>query len=162
MVDDDILKVAEQERVLRFDRFDLDTAWSLGSDIRARAAGAGHVLSVDVQINGMQAFFAALPDSRPDFEHWIRRKRNLALRFRRSSYGIGLDLVRQDTTMEAKWGLATVDYAAHGGSFPIHVNGVGCIGAVTVSGLPQRDDHALVVEALATAAGIDPAGLRLA
>ena len=39
-------------------------------------------------------------------------------------------------------------YAAHGGSFPIRVAGVGIVGAVTVSGLPQAQDHALVVEGL--------------
>jgi uncharacterized protein (UPF0303 family) len=40
------------------------------------------------------------------------------------------------------------DFAAHGGSFPIHVKGIAVIGAVSVSGLPQRADHELVVEAL--------------
>ena len=44
--------------------------------------------------------------------------------------------------------------SSHGGSFPLHVAGVGCVGAVTVSGLPQRDDHALVVEALAATCGV--------
>jgi uncharacterized protein (UPF0303 family) len=41
-------------------------------------------------------------------------------------------------------------YAAHGGAFPVHVEGVGVVGAVTVSGLPQADDHALVTEAIGT------------
>ena len=47
-------------------------------------------------------------------------------------------------------------------SFPIVVDGVGCIGAVTVSGLPQRADHDLVVEALADLCGVDLAEVRLA
>ena len=49
-----------------------------------------------------------------------------------------------------------------GPSFPISVKGTGCIGAVTVSGLPQRDDHNLAVEALALMLAKDLDTLRLA
>jgi uncharacterized protein (UPF0303 family) len=45
------------------------------------------------------------------------------------------------------------EYAAHGGAFPVRVDGVGIVGVVTVSGLAQADDHALVVEALRGFAG---------
>ncbi|WP_245392519.1 MULTISPECIES: heme-binding protein [Meiothermus] len=34
------------------------------------------------------------------------------------------------------------------------MQGVGCIGAITVSGLPQREDHELVVEVLAGYLGL--------
>ncbi len=47
------------------------------------------------------------------------------------------------------------DYAVHGGAFPIFVRGAGCIGAVAVSGLPQREDHRMVVAALARVLGQD-------
>jgi uncharacterized protein (UPF0303 family) len=161
-IEDDIAKVGEQERRLRFDRFDLTSAWSVGEHIRRLAFERGHALSIDIHINGMQAFFAALPEARPDFEHWIRRKRNLVQRFLRSSYGIGLELKAQNVTLEEKWAIASADYAAHGGCFPIFVNGVGCIGTVTVSGLPQRDDHNLVVEVLALHLGLGVEALRLA
>ena len=40
------------------------------------------------------------------------------------------------------------DYAAHGGAFPILVRGTGCVGSVAVSGLPQLQDHQLVVNTL--------------
>ena len=41
-------------------------------------------------------------------------------------------------------------YAAHGGVFPLTIAGVGVVGTVGVSGLPQADDHAFVVEQLRT------------
>ncbi|WP_418605263.1 heme-binding protein [Georgenia sp. SUBG003] len=40
-------------------------------------------------------------------------------------------------------------YAAHGGVFPLVLRrGGALLGAVGVSGLPQREDHAFVVEQL--------------
>jgi uncharacterized protein (UPF0303 family) len=44
--------------------------------------------------------------------------------------------------------LDTDRYAAHGGVFPILIRGVGPVGTVGVSGLPQAEDHAFVVEQL--------------
>nr|WP_275575844.1 MULTISPECIES: heme-binding protein [unclassified Microbacterium] len=44
--------------------------------------------------------------------------------------------------------LDTTEYAAHGGVFPLTIAGVGVVGTVGVSGLPQADDHAFVVEQL--------------
>jgi uncharacterized protein (UPF0303 family) len=38
---------------------------------------------------------------------------------------------------------------------------VGCVGTVTVSGVPQREDHAIVVEALATLCGVPLADVAL-
>jgi len=69
-------------------------------------------------------------------------------RFHRSSYAIGLVLQQTNTSLAAKYDLPAAEYAAHGGSFPLRAAGAGVVGCVTVSGLPQRADHELVVEAL--------------
>jgi Haem-degrading len=45
-------------------------------------------------------------------------------------------------------------FAAHGGAFPIGVRDVGVVGMVTVSGLPQADDHAFVTEMIGGFLGI--------
>ena len=69
-------------------------------------------------------------------------------RLYRSSYAVGLALKARNITLQEKYALPATDYASHGGAFPIALAGTGVIGAVTVSGLAQRDDHELVVETL--------------
>ncbi len=81
----------------------------------------------------------------PDNPRWVQRKSNGVARFHRSSYAIGLALEQTSRTFSERYNLPDADYAAHGGSFPIHVTGTGIIGCVTVSGLPQREDHNLVI-----------------
>jgi uncharacterized protein (UPF0303 family) len=66
----------------------------------------------------------------------------------RSSYAVGLKLAATGKTLEEGMGPAAAECAAHGGCFPIVVRGVGFVGTVTVSGLPQKDDHDLVVQAI--------------
>ncbi len=72
-----------------------------------------------------------------------------------SSYRVGRSFALQDDSLEGLMGLPSRDYARHGGSFPLSVKGGG-IGAVTVSGLPQREDHSLVVQVLAQMCNVDP------
>nr|WP_316655098.1 heme-degrading domain-containing protein [uncultured Gellertiella sp.] len=160
-IDRDLECIARQEAELCFDRFNLDMAFELGSMLHKMAASRKLPVVIDITLHAMPAFYAALPGSTRDNANWVRRKQNLVLRFLKSSYAIGLQLARQGVTVEQKYGLPGADYAPHGGSFPIHVKGTGCIGAVTVSGLPQRDDHNLVVEALAIFLKQDPIALRL-
>ena len=68
---------------------------------------------------------------------------------RASGAGKGtLKLKASGETLEQRYGLSPQDHAAHGGGFPLILAGLGCIGAITVSGLPQVEDHGLVVEVL--------------
>jgi uncharacterized protein (UPF0303 family) len=61
---------------------------------------------------------------------------------------MGLRARRKGITFAAQHELPLQEYAAHGGSFPVRVRDVGVVGTVTVSGLPQAEDHALVVDAI--------------
>lgn len=160
--DEDLDRIALQERKLQFDRFGLDEGWALGSQLRTMAVERGYGVAIDVTLFPMPVFYTALEGSTPDNPSWVRRKRNCVFRFFKSSYAVGLSLAKQDSNLQAKFGLPDADFASHGGSFPINVKGTGCIGAVTVSGLPQRDDHDMVVEALCAMLGKHVSMLALA
>jgi uncharacterized protein (UPF0303 family) len=158
---EDIERVALQERELRLPKFDMQLAWELGLRLRTMAEERGLGVVIDVRRFGQQLFLAALEGTTPDNAHWVRRKSNLVERFHCSSYSIGLGLKQINGTVESRYGIPDADYAAHGGSFPLSVANAGVLGSVTVSGLPQRADHELVVEALCGLLGKDYSTLRL-
>ena len=145
----DLARLAQQEERLQFPSFDLHTAWKLGARLRALAAERNLPVAIDIHLSGQQVFFAALPGATPDNAEWVRRKRNVVQRFHCSSYAMGLKLRQEGKTLAEPFALAACDYAAHGGCFPIRVQNTGVVGTVTVSGLPQREDHDLLVEVLA-------------
>jgi len=158
---EDLERIAAQEKELRLPRFDAQVAWELGNLLRAMAMERGLGLVIDVRRAGQPLFYCALEGTSPDNAEWVRRKGNVVARFHRSSYAVGLTQKMKGTTLLDRYGLAVADYAADGGSFPLAVEGAGVVGSVTVSGLPQRDDHNLVVEALCALLGRDFGALKL-
>ncbi len=160
-IPDDLARIALQEQQLQFSAFDEETAWSLGSHLRSLAQERALGVVIDIRRPAQPLFYAALPGTTPDNPEWVRRKSNVAFRFQRSSYAIGLEMEQKQSTLQERYGLPLADYACHGGSFPIRVRSAGFLGVVTVSGLPQRDDHSLAVEALCAELGADYQSLRL-
>ena len=160
-IDRDLEVISQQERELRWTSFGEADAWNLGSRLRETAIGRSLPVVIDVRRFGHALFYTSLSGTTPDNVEWVRRKSNIVARFLRSSYAIGLALQRDSATLSAKFGLSDSDYASHGGSFPITVVNAGVIGSITVSGLPQREDHELVVEALSATLGRDYSALAL-
>jgi uncharacterized protein (UPF0303 family) len=147
-IESDVERIALQEKRLRFKSFDSPTAWTIGSALKSAAERRQVAVAIEIQLQGHTLFSFAMPGMTPDNWDWIRRKRNVVMRYHRCSYAIGLRNELAHTTLQAKTGLDLKDYAAHGGCFPILLEGTGCVGTITVSGLPQRDDHNLVVSVI--------------
>ena len=156
--EDDLAAITTQERELCFTRFDEEVAWNLGSRLRTMGVARKAGIVIDVRRFTQPLFYCALAGTSPDNVEWVRRKSNLVARFHRSSYALGIEM---GAHLFEKYALPVSDFAAHGGSFPICVQGSGVIGSVTVSGLPQRTDHELVVEALCVELGKDYGNLAL-
>ena len=155
-IEEDLEGIAAQERLLRFATFTTEMAWQIGVLLRDDAVARGASMTFEVSLAGRTLFQAVTGENAAAGQaDWIRRKRNTVLRFGRASYGMGLELEKSGLTLEARHGLTPADYAMHGGGFPLTMLGAGCIGAVVSSGLPQRDDHAMVVAAMAKVLGVN-------
>lgn len=145
---DSLAELLDQERRLVFPSFDNDTAIALGLRLVEVGRARGLAITVDVTRAGQQLFHAALAGTAPDNDAWVRRKSAAVARFGHSSFYLGRSSAAKGVAFHDRFEVPVADYAAHGGSFPIIVAGTGPVGTVTVSGLPQQDDHALVVEVL--------------
>jgi uncharacterized protein (UPF0303 family) len=159
-ITDLITRIEEQESRLVLPRFDNDDAWRLGIVLVESARARSAPVTVDIRRNGQQLFHAALPGTSADNDAWIQRKIRTVDRYGHSSYLVGLRFTAKGTTFEESSRLDPDTYAAHGGAFPLTLAGAGIIGTVAVSGLPQADDHELVVEALETYLSHPPANGR--
>ena len=138
----------EHERRLRLPGFDNDDAWRLGITLVELAVARRAPVTIDVRRGQQQLFHYALPGTNADNDAWIQRKTAVVDRFGSSSFLIGRRSVADGSTFEEQFRLDRDRFAAHGGAFPVIVRGVGMVGTVAVSGLPQDEDHALVVEGL--------------
>jgi uncharacterized protein (UPF0303 family) len=138
---------AEESRLV-LPHFDNDDAWRLGCTLTELARARGARVTLDVRRGGQQLFHCALPGTSADNDAWILRKSRTVDRFGHASYLVGLRCLASGSTFEEKMRLDHDTYAAHGGAFPVTVAGVGVVGTVAVSGLPQADDHRLVVAGL--------------
>ncbi len=142
-----ITQLEREAAELIFPAFDEGTALALGQSLVTRALLAKLPVVINIRAANRVFFHAALPGSAPLNDHWAARKSATALMFQDASYLVGLrNLVRGETL--ATHGLDMTQYADHGGAVPIRVQDGGVVAVVTVSGLPQAEDHALVIAAI--------------
>jgi uncharacterized protein (UPF0303 family) len=140
--------LAAEEAELRFTRFSYDDAWAIGSVLRETARARSLPIAIDITRGGQQVFHAALPGSTPDNDAWIERKVRATLRFGCSSMYLSVKRKQSGQPLSEADGLDPQLFAAAGGCFPVRIDDVGIVGTITVSGLPQVDDHLLVTEAI--------------
>jgi len=158
----DLARIQLQEQTLQLERFDAGVAWELGSWLRNAAVALAQSIAIDITLAGAPLFYNALPGATPENADWIRRKKNVLNRFHRSTYAVALEQRRSGTTLEARTGVSLAEFVAAGGCFPIRIKGSAAVlGSITVSGLPERQDHELVVRALAERLGIELSSVAL-
>ncbi|MET0405678.1 MAG: heme-degrading domain-containing protein [Cystobacter sp.] len=144
----DLEQLLAEEEELQFERLSHEDVLSLGLRLLDRVRRDRLPVVIDVTLGGLTVLHCALPGSRPDNEDWVRRKRNTVNRFWHSSLYMGRYYAAKGTSLTDKPHIDAAEFVDHGGSFPLRVRDLGCVGTVTVSGLAQEEDHALVVDLL--------------
>ena len=144
-----IAALRDQERALVLPKFDEDVAYGLGTAMRANCLSAGAAVVIDIRTPDRRLFFAALPRSTPDNEDWARRKANVVFRCHTSSMLAGENLRGEGRSQWPGAALEVKDFALHGGGFPVRVRDASVVAAIAISGLPSREDHDMIVTALA-------------
>jgi uncharacterized protein (UPF0303 family) len=139
--------VEAQERRLALPSADPASLYALGRRMADTALERGLPILIQVRLGNRVVFTAALPGSTANNEAWAARKARVAALFEQSSLRVRLQNERDDTDIHVHHFLPVGEYAAHGGAFPLRVGGA-VVGTVVVSGLPQLEDHAFVVEML--------------
>ncbi len=157
----DLPGVVKQEETLIFDHFDEDTAIAVLEHARALAKAIDAGVGVLVKFWDRPLAFGATRGYTHGNYLWAHRKANTVRLMLRSSYRVLIEQDEPKSLFEPRWGLPAEDYAISGGAFPITLKGVGVVGAAVMSGLHERDDHELIVAALAQTLGIDPTSIAL-
>jgi uncharacterized protein (UPF0303 family) len=140
--------LAEEEKALALPRFTIEDAWTLGLALRERATALGGKVAIDISLRDRPLFHTALPGTDVANAAWVRRKRNTVLALGTSTLAVGMKLAKAGQSLEVRYGLSAADHAWDGGGFPLRIQGLGVIGAITVSGMPSLDDHRLVTHVL--------------
>jgi uncharacterized protein (UPF0303 family) len=134
-----IVELEEQERTLVLSVADLAALHALGARMYDAAVAGGLPLSIQVRIGERLVYAASAPGSAALNDDWAARKARVVHLFERSSLLVRLTHERDGISFDEKHRLPGDRYAPFGGAFPLRV---------TVSGLPQLEDHAFVVRLL--------------
>lgn len=148
----DIAHLEAEFAALDLPQFDEVTALRLGQVLVDLALADRLPVVIDIRTADRTLFHAGLPGSAPLNDLWARRKSNTALMFQLPSLLVAARNKAKGESLD-KHGLSGADYADSGGAVPIRVRGVGVVAVATVSGLPQVEDHKLVVRGLRALAG---------
>lgn len=139
--------LAEQEKSVEFQKFSAEDALKLGLLINEKAKKYPDPLAIEITVNGLVVFRYFPDDIFRDCEFWLERKKNSVNLMNMSSLRFMYWLEMIGETLEDRK-LNPKNYAAGGGGFPIKLKGTGVIGSICVSGLPDLDDHQIIVDSI--------------
>ena len=140
--------LAKEQEALKIDTFDYNFVWSLGAAMRENAAAKQVPVILTIAHGTNIVFSLHLPGATADNIDWAARKRAVAWRFQRSSLAMRPEAENGQFDFNKMFRLPEASFVAGGGGVPLILKSGMIIGTVGVSGLPDVEDHKIIVECL--------------
>ena len=144
----EVLKKSEE--ILRFETFDQEDAYRLGTILRQIGMAGEQPVAVRVVLDGLTVYQSFPNGTTAENGWWMDRKQATVTDSQTSSLRALVE--RELFGVKEAWQTDETGHAFCGGGFPIVINGE-FRGIAIVSGLPHLEDHALLVRALAAYLG---------
>ncbi len=143
-------KILEQEKSVTFKSFTAEDALELGNLIVKRGIelNTGRGFCVHIEKCDLPLFTHFCEGTSVDNIDWVNGKKSLVKRYMHSSLYCFYKEKELEFKFHEKYFLDESEYRISGGSVPLVVDGAGCIGSITVSGLAHHDDHELVINSI--------------
>jgi uncharacterized protein (UPF0303 family) len=142
----DYLLAQESETVL--ESFRLEDAQLLGDLLVEQAGKDIETLTAMIYLGERLVYVRAGKDSTKENDFWANRKANVVKHHAHSSMYVRQNYQADEEEYYRLNGLSRLEYAIHGGAFPIYVKSIGFVGVIAVSGLPMEEDHDVTYRSL--------------
>jgi len=142
-------ELARETATLIFPSLTQSEALELGEIAASIGRERSLPIAVEVRLKDWTVFHASLPGSSPENDRWIARKARVVLATEHSTMFERVLAEEQGIDWYATKALPEETHAIHGGGLALNVKGLGFVGVLLISGLPQVEDHLLGVEVIA-------------
>ena len=152
---------ARQEALLRFDSFDEQTVWALGSAMVEELKRRELNVCVAIwSLTGYVLFQYASAGTTLNNQNWMTRKYNSVCLMERSSLASKAIAALSGEGVE-QCGLDPREYVFCGGGFPIRLKTGELVAVALASGLPDVLDHGFLVDCLSAHLGVEAPAVPL-
>ena len=141
-------ELRDQERRLVLPSLDENDAIDIGLRLLQLAVDRDLAVTIEIRMAARVVFRAARTGTDAENDKYVAGKAKVVERFGHAALFERTRHEDAGTTFAEATSLQFPEYAPHGGGVPLIVEGTGPVGVAIVSGLPQQDDHALIIECL--------------
>jgi uncharacterized protein (UPF0303 family) len=121
-------------------------AIQIGQIAASIATDRALAITMEVRLKEWVVFHLSMPGTTPENDWWISRKASVTMATGNSTMYERVLAQEQGIDWYVAKAMPEETHAIHGGSLPLNVSGVGLVGILLISGLPQVQDHLLGVE----------------